>query len=386
MPPFESPKGPFRSSQLHAWSDNVEPRMHDLLWRDYWQRFNTVQIPILGENDYFNNAMEVAKLAKGQKDEFERIFEERNKKRQKLVLSQMFTAGMQTRDKNDVFSCKDARDTVSKVCQTGCLLDFLRLLIGTAHGWEADAVEDSQLGSPTSNLSEETQAVADQIQSSNNEEIHNETLWLGDGCYEAPMDRQTRKKLRRRSINYYLGTFAHAQWTSSISDDTDGSVSDISVSERENKEKKAPHRHGKRKRDLSDDDVTDARTLRRRLMTITPSLIIYPSTPKGEIDWDAIDYEFLFNRNEEEYDDDDDDDDDEEDDDDEKYDDDEEDEEEDDDDEDEDDDDGYGYDDDEEEEEEGEGDGSEEEYDCDDSDDDDDDDERNVPLKISYFF
>lgn len=55
-----------------------------------------------------------------------------------------------------------------------------------------------------------------------------------------------------------------------------------------------------RKRDLSDDEVVTARSLRRKLMSMTPGPIIYPLTPQGEIDWEAIDDEFLFNSEDEE--------------------------------------------------------------------------------------
>lgn len=218
--------------------------MHDLLWGDYWQRFNTIQIPILGPNVYFENALSIAKQAKGQKEEFERRFEELNKRRQELACK-MLTAAMRAIDEEDTYLCKNARDTVSELCQTGCFLDFLRLLIGTSHGWEADAAEDSQLNSTTGNLSEETQASADQIQDSSDEETHEETLWPGDDYYEAPMDRRTREELWARSFNGDMGKFAYARCTSS-SEDTDDPESDMSVSERENKEKKAPHRQGKR--------------------------------------------------------------------------------------------------------------------------------------------
>ncbi|KAL6701632.1 hypothetical protein J3F84DRAFT_13480 [Trichoderma pleuroticola] len=130
--------------------------------------------------------MAIAKFTKGQKEEFERKFEKLSKRRQE-VASEMLTAVMRTIDEDEIYPCKDARDTVSDLCQTGCFLEFLQLLIGTYHGWEADAVEDSQLDSTTGNLSEETQAAADQIQDSDDEDTHDETLRPGDDNYEAPV-------------------------------------------------------------------------------------------------------------------------------------------------------------------------------------------------------
>ncbi|KKO99272.1 hypothetical protein THAR02_08622 [Trichoderma harzianum] len=298
MPPFERPKAPFDPSQLRAWSDNVEPQMRHLLWGDYWQRFNTIQIPIFGPDVYFENALHIAKLAKGQKEEFERRFEAENKRRQELA-SKMFTAAMRAIDEDETDLCKNARDRVSELCQTGCYLDFLRLLIGISHGWDEDAAQYSQLDGDTGNLSEETQDSADQIQDSDDEETHHETPWLGDDYYEAPEGLQPGEDL---IIRYFSHIFGVSECMSA-SDDTVGAESDASVSERENKENKVPHRQGKRKRNISDDDAPTARGLRQKLMSgIVPDDKDFPLTPQGDIDWEAIDDELLFPSSMDEYD------------------------------------------------------------------------------------
>ncbi|KAM6485333.1 hypothetical protein HDV62DRAFT_285602 [Trichoderma sp. SZMC 28011] len=361
MPSFEKPKGPFDPSQLRAWSDNVEPQMRDLLWGDYWQRFNTIQIPIFGPDVYFENALHFAKLAKGQKKEFERMFEAENKRRQK-VASRMFTAAMRAIDKDETYLCKNARDRVSELCQTGCYIDFLRLLIGITHDWDESAAQDSQSDGDTGDLSEETQDSADQIQDSDDEETHHKTPWLGDDYFGAPMDLRTREELLVRILSQCMGVSAHGPCTSP-STDTVGPESDVSVSERENEEEEVPHRQGKRKRDLSDDDVPTARSLRRKLMSgMIPDDKDFPLTPQGDIDWEAIDDELLFPSSMDEYDFDE-----------------------------------YGYDEDdgdeedhdEDEEDDGDDEGNEEE-DHDDGDqengeEEDGDDEGNVPIKISFF-
>ncbi|QYS96904.1 hypothetical protein H0G86_004141 [Trichoderma simmonsii] len=359
MPSFEKPKGPFDPSQLRAWSDNVEPQVRDLLWGDYWQRFNTIQIPIFGSDVYFENALHFAKLAKGQKEEFERMFEAENKRRQKLA-SKMFTVAMRAIDEDETYLCKNARDRVSELCQTGCYIDFLRLLIGISHDWDESAAQDSQSDGDTGDLSEETQDSADQIQDSDDEETHHETPWLGDDYYEAPEGLAPGEDLVLRHFSRIFGVSLSE--CMSASDDDVGPESDVSVSERENKENKAPHRQRKRKRDLSDDDVPTARSLRRKLMSgKIPDQKDFPLTPQGDIDWEAIDDELLFNNSMDEYD----------------Y-------------------DEYDYDeddgdDDEEEDEEDDGDDEgDEEEDHDDGDQDngeeeDGDDERNVPIKISFF-
>lgn len=240
MPPFETPSPPFRSSQLRTWADTVEPRMRNLLWGDYWQRFNTIQIPIFGESDYFDNAIEVAKLAQGQKAEFERIFEKRNEKRREELLSLLTNAAYQTIYNKNVFPCQDARDTVSDVCLTGCLLDFLRLLKGNAFGWEADTAEadtaeDAQLGGDTSNSSEETQTSADQPLDPCNKEIYNsydQTQWPDDDYYyETPMERQNREE-QSANATYYISTYTYTQCTTAISSGINVLAADKSVSEK----------------------------------------------------------------------------------------------------------------------------------------------------------
>ncbi|KAL7929143.1 hypothetical protein V8C35DRAFT_316361 [Trichoderma chlorosporum] len=235
MPPFQPPRPPFRSSQLRAWSNTVEPEMRNLLWGDYWHRFNTVQIPILGEDDYFKNAVEVAKLAKGQKAEFERMFEERNRKRQDKLISQMAKAANQTIYKDDIFPCKDALIAVSEVCLSGCLTHFLRLLNGTAYGWEADAA-DVCLNNAAGNLSEEMQ------NSPIDQGADFESQLLDDSYYETPMERQMREE-ESANATYYIGTY-----TTHYSDNLGSNVSVLE------KEEKAPAISKKRKRDQSNDE------------------------------------------------------------------------------------------------------------------------------------
>ncbi|KAL7931798.1 hypothetical protein V8C35DRAFT_308611 [Trichoderma chlorosporum] len=285
MPPFENPRPPFRLSQLREWHKNVEPPMRNLLWGDYWQRFNTIQISILRESDYFNDAIEIAKLAKGQKVEFERIFTERNKKRQEKFLSQLTRAANQTIYQQNIFPCADARDTVFEVCRTGCLLDFLRLLNGTAHGWEADAA-DVQLDDATSNLSKEKpQAPIDMgIPGTYDEKILGsdddfETQWPDDDYYfeETPIERQIREE-QSASATYYIGTFT--TYSPHVP------ASDISVLEKENKEKMASTIRGNRKRNRSDDD--DARGHNREPKSTAPSSIPQASIQEA-IDRSATD-------------------------------------------------------------------------------------------------
>ncbi|TFB03257.1 hypothetical protein CCMA1212_004253 [Trichoderma ghanense] len=148
--PFEKPGDPYRMSHIIKWA-KYGVGDSDRLWGSYWERFNTVQIPIFGETDYFNYALEIAKLAKGSEEEFERIYKQRNKERMGEFLELLVKADDRAFWKYEEFPCEDAADKICAVCRTGALEDFARLLKGIAFGWEADTVHDAQ---PDGHLSE----------------------------------------------------------------------------------------------------------------------------------------------------------------------------------------------------------------------------------------
>lgn len=141
--PFEKPGEPYRMSHIRKWQ-KYGVGDEDLLWGPYWERFNTVPIPIFGETEYFNYALEIAKLAKGSKEEFERIYTRRNKERLGEFLELLEKADNRAFWKHEEFPCEDAADKICAVCKTGALEDFARLLKGIAFGWEADTVHDAQ--------------------------------------------------------------------------------------------------------------------------------------------------------------------------------------------------------------------------------------------------
>ncbi|KAL7814201.1 hypothetical protein V8C44DRAFT_363639 [Trichoderma aethiopicum] len=148
--PFEKPGEPYRMSHIRKWEKYGVGDV-DLLWGPYWERFNTVQIPILGETDYFNYALEIAKLAQGSEEEFERIYTRRNKERLGEFLELLEKADDRAFWKHEEFPCEDAADKICAVCKTGALEDFARLLRGITFGWEADIAHDAQ---PDAHLSE----------------------------------------------------------------------------------------------------------------------------------------------------------------------------------------------------------------------------------------
>ncbi|KAL7903765.1 hypothetical protein GGI35DRAFT_291985 [Trichoderma velutinum] len=191
-------------------------------YREYYERFNTIQIPILRESDYFNDTIEIAKLAHGQEAEFERIFTDRNTKRREKLLSQIARVASQIIYMDENFPCKDTRNAVSEVCQTGCLLDFLRLLKGVTYGWEADAVEDAQLDNATNfnneihSSTEKPQTIDKEIQDHYNEkanphhyeidsDYNDETQLIDDNFYYKLLQEEQPSA----SATFYIGTYTY---------------------------------------------------------------------------------------------------------------------------------------------------------------------------------
>lgn len=93
MRPLFTPPTP-TNRQVRTWDQHIKSlgdyeRWHDfeyhlseprVLWGAYWERFNMIQIPILPRDEFFEIAIEIVKVAKN-KDDFKRIFEEKNKER-----------------------------------------------------------------------------------------------------------------------------------------------------------------------------------------------------------------------------------------------------------------------------------------------------------------
>ncbi|ETS05679.1 kinase-like protein [Trichoderma reesei RUT C-30] len=146
MPPFENAPPYYMRRTLRTWYNQVEPDLRDpeLLWGDFWKRFNTVRIPVLPEEEYFERALEIAKSAKDRGD-YEKIFEERNARDWQELLDLMSETTRHTLYHHDNFPCDDAWRKARKASQTGSLMEFVRLLKGVAFGWEADEVCENKV-------------------------------------------------------------------------------------------------------------------------------------------------------------------------------------------------------------------------------------------------
>lgn len=119
-------------------------------------------ITIRNKIDYFNTAIEVAQLANGQKAEFERIFEERNRMQQEKLFELMGDCFSQTIYEKKIFPCERSRQAVCKVCSSGCLQDFLGLLKGISYGWKPNAT-DVQLDNTTTSNSEDIEKMQESL-------------------------------------------------------------------------------------------------------------------------------------------------------------------------------------------------------------------------------
>ncbi|KAM0254878.1 hypothetical protein ACHAQJ_006315 [Trichoderma viride] len=165
MPRFKAPYPGSQRSRNTAWARAAHPGMSDAdhLWRDYWERFNTIQIPIFSEEEYFQTAIAVAKASKD-KEDFERIFEETNKQRGEIFRVLMRDISWKIDNSKERFPSRAAFLTTFDACNNSCLEHFVGLLKGNVFGWEADVEEldaESEAlsddGDGTTKIGEETQ-------------------------------------------------------------------------------------------------------------------------------------------------------------------------------------------------------------------------------------
>ncbi|KAL7894784.1 hypothetical protein HDV63DRAFT_382482 [Trichoderma sp. SZMC 28014] len=144
MSRFKVPKPPYYHSENCRWQENKQPDLRDpdLLWVEYWRRFNTIQLPIFQEEEFFNHAMAIAKVAKN-REEFEDLFEKMNRQQHERLMALMDKAGNAAIYNNEIFPCKEAEYTALNISRTGCFIYFAKLLQGSIVGWEADIASDS---------------------------------------------------------------------------------------------------------------------------------------------------------------------------------------------------------------------------------------------------
>lgn len=113
------------SKYTEAWDNKSESDHPRFLWRTCWQKYNTIQIPIIPATEYFETAINIARIAKNEED-FKRIFEERHKQRQKKikdVLQKISSWGFMSKQVPE-----DMVKKATKAARFECYTHFLRVL------------------------------------------------------------------------------------------------------------------------------------------------------------------------------------------------------------------------------------------------------------------
>ncbi|TFB04620.1 hypothetical protein CCMA1212_003452 [Trichoderma ghanense] len=177
--PFEPPYF-FRISQCQKWGQVTDEMCGDeLLWRTYWKRFNTVEIPILPQDEFFDTALSIAKLAGGRREEFERMFEEKNKERWEEVERLLGKTRYHAEN----------------------------ILKGTAYGYEADVIRDEPPDNAPNSLDDETQMPDDEYFDEDGMPRTQMFNFDPDICfYEEPSTKDWREHLMADNV-FYIGSY-----------------------------------------------------------------------------------------------------------------------------------------------------------------------------------
>lgn len=172
MPAFES--SDLAAGKRLIWESGVKNLSHSHIniYGDYWERFNTMRVPILGEDRFLEIALELEHVAKDQED-LERLLAERKEQWETEAKEWLGGIAMKSGDGGESFQCEDASDAAWRASMTGSLQHFLELLNGVVHGWEPDEVQDEALNktdmiNPNSNTQNTAAENDDESESNNN--------------------------------------------------------------------------------------------------------------------------------------------------------------------------------------------------------------------------
>ncbi|OPB38123.1 hypothetical protein A0O28_0012270 [Trichoderma guizhouense] len=190
---FEVPDVTKQKTRNDAWSKKIGgkhiggPRE---LWGNYWRRFNIMQIPMLGEDEYFKTATEIAEVAANE-EEFEKLFIKRNKQREKELLDLIDDITEVFVWSKGRFPCRTARRAALNASRTGCFEYFVALLRGNVLGWEADRAGNDMPNNAAAHVGEEAQKQNDEEnQSSDDEEMPSPSDYRDWIDYESPFGHE----------------------------------------------------------------------------------------------------------------------------------------------------------------------------------------------------
>ncbi|KAH0491206.1 hypothetical protein TgHK011_002646 [Trichoderma gracile] len=139
--PFEPPNPRHHKYKNAEWRRTAphDIKHPDFLWSDYWRRFNTMQIPLFDEDEYYDVAIAAARESNGQ-EEFEQRLDKINRQQRKKLTAIMDHALKDALANAESFTSNDAWRTAVHASQTGCLQYFVQLLEGVVSGRKAAVV------------------------------------------------------------------------------------------------------------------------------------------------------------------------------------------------------------------------------------------------------
>lgn len=140
MAPFEPPN--IRQAKNKAWAKVAKADFYDpdVLWTDYWNRFNTMALPIQDEDAFFADAMAAARTAQN-REHLEEILEQKSRNRRVELSDVVSSIAIAAITLRTPFPTPAARSAALKVGQTGSLDSFVQLACGVAFSWN-DARRD----------------------------------------------------------------------------------------------------------------------------------------------------------------------------------------------------------------------------------------------------
>ena len=132
--PFSPPRD--TNEKDKRWQAFAKPGLRDsrYLWKDYWQRFNAITIPLLDEDAFFADALAAAKEAQNREHLKELLGEKSNERRRELdkIVTEISYATVFDRNR---CSSEAAWSAAYKVGGAGSLDSFVRSASGIVWGW-----------------------------------------------------------------------------------------------------------------------------------------------------------------------------------------------------------------------------------------------------------
>ncbi|GJC90447.1 hypothetical protein ColLi_13285 [Colletotrichum liriopes] len=147
MPAFEPPQMTYKKEK--AWIHTAKPgfRNPKILWNDYWQRFNTMAVPILDEDAFFADAIAAANCAEN-REHLEELLAKKHAERRRDLENVVRDIALSSISLQQQYPSTHTRDAALKIGQTGSLDSFIQFVCGVVFGWKG-----SEKGEPLTQVS-----------------------------------------------------------------------------------------------------------------------------------------------------------------------------------------------------------------------------------------